>query len=87
MSAVPSIPNVSPANVKGLGDKVVGLAEEIVGSVAGNERLTKRGQLHQQAGTQRLEALKHEANAGKEKVKAATAEQGQKSAQAAKESS
>ena len=82
---MPSIPHVSPANVKGLGDKIVGLAEEIVGSVTGNEKLTKRGQLHQQAGAERLEALVHEAKAAAQKTKAATAEQGQKAAQAAKE--
>lgn len=84
---MPSIPNVSPKNVKGLSDKVLGVFEEVVGTLFNNERLTKRGQLHQEAATARLEALQHQANATKEKAKAASAEQGQKSAQSVKEAS
>ena len=83
---MPSIPNVSPDNVRGLADKVVGVFEEVVGSVVGNERLAKRGQLHQEAGTKRLEALQHGVAATKENVKAASAEQGQRAAQKSKES-
>lgn len=84
---MPSIPNVSPANVKGLSDKLVGVFEEVAGSLFNNDKLTKRGQLHQQAATERLEALQHSANAAKEKTKAAGAEQSQRSAQNVKEAS
>jgi hypothetical protein len=83
---MPSIPSVSPGNVRGLSDKVIGVFEELFGTVVGNEKLTKRGQLHQEAGTKRLEALQHEAKAGKENLKATAAEQGQRSAQKTKES-
>ena len=76
-----ALPNVSPANVRGLLDKVIGLGEEIVGHLAGNERLTERGRLHQQAGSKRLDALEQGAKAQRQRAKAAAAQVGQRAAQ------
>ncbi|MGH3745653.1 MAG: hypothetical protein ACRDTP_12405 [Mycobacteriales bacterium] len=81
-----NVPNVSPRNTRGLLDKLIGVWEEIAGSVLGNDRLRKRGQLHQKAGQERLEALQHGAKATKEEAKAESAERGQRIAQKTKES-
>lgn len=83
---MPTVPNVSPGNVRGLVGKLAGVYEEIAGTLVGNERLRKQGQLRQEAGTKRLEALRHGARATKQEAKAKTAEHGQRSAQRSKES-
>lgn len=82
---MPNVPNVSRRNTRGLVDKLVGVWEEIAGSVLGNDRLRERGRLHQKAGTKRLDALEHGARAAKEEAKAASAERGQRVAQKTKE--
>jgi uncharacterized protein YjbJ (UPF0337 family) len=79
------IPRIDPKNVAGLLDKVIGLGKEIVGSLTNQERLTKAGQIQQEKGTERLEAIKSQLQADAHQTKAKTAEQAQKSAQSTKE--
>lgn len=79
------IPRVDPENVLGLMDKVVGLAKEIAGNVAGNDRLKKAGQVQQKKGGERIEALQSALQADKHEAKAAAAGQQQKRAQQTKE--
>lgn len=79
------IPRVDPENAMGLKDKIVGLAKEIVGNVAGNDRLKKAGQVQQKKGDERIEALQSAAQANKHEAKAAAAGQKQKRAQQTKE--
>jgi len=80
------IPRIDTKNALGLIDKVVGLGKEIAGSVVGNDRLAKSGQVQQDKGTERLKAVKAEASARKHEAKANTAERAQKAAQRRKES-
>lgn len=79
------IPRVDPKNAAGLLDKVIGLGKEIVGTVANNDRLSKAGQVQQDKGTERLKAVRAEAEARSHQTKAAGAERAQKSAQKTKE--
>lgn len=83
---MPTVPNVSPGNVRGLVGKLVGVYEEIAGSLFNNDRLKKRGQLHQEAAGKRLDALQHGAKAVKHESRATAAEQGERTAQKSKES-
>jgi uncharacterized protein YjbJ (UPF0337 family) len=80
------IPRIDTKNALGLIDKVVGLGKEVVGTVAGRERLTKAGQVQQDRGTERLKAVRARADAKKHEAKAAVAERTQRSAQRRKES-
>lgn len=80
------IPRIDTKNALGLIDKVVGLGKEIIGSATGNDRVSKAGQVQQDKGTERLKAVKSQAEAKKHEAKAATAQQAQKAAQRRKES-
>lgn len=80
------IPSIDPRNATGLVDKVVGLGKEIVGTVLGNENLSKAGQIQQEKGTERLKAIQSEAQAQTHQAKAKSAEASQRSAQKTKES-
>lgn len=80
------IPRIDTKNALGLIDKVAGLGKEIAGSVVGNDRLEKAGQVQQDKGTERLKAVKAEASARKNEAKASTAQRAQKAAQRRKES-
>ncbi len=80
-----NIPRIDADNAAGLVDKVAGLAKEIVGSLAGNDRLTEAGQTQQDKGSERIEALKSQARADAHETKAAAAGTAQKSAQKTKE--
>lgn len=79
------IARVDPKNAAGLLDKVIGLGKEIVGSVAGQDRLTRAGQEQQEKGTERIKAIQAELRADKHEAKATAAERAQKSAQRTKE--
>ena len=79
------LPRIDPKNALGLLDKVVGLGKEILGSVTGQGRLKKAGQVQQEKGTERLKAVQSELEADKHEAKAAAAERAQKSAQKTKE--
>jgi uncharacterized protein YjbJ (UPF0337 family) len=80
------IPRIDSKNALGLVSKVVGLGKEIAGSVTGNSRLREAGQVQQDKGTERLKAVRAQADAKKEQAKGAAAERGQRAAQRRKES-
>src|SRR5436309_6632613 len=71
-------------HLRGLGDKVVGLAKEVTGTVVGSDRLQEAGDAQQARGTQSLKALRKQAKAQSKEAKADTFEQQQKAAQRAK---
>jgi uncharacterized protein YjbJ (UPF0337 family) len=79
------IPRIDPKNALGLVDKIVGLGKEILGSVLGQDRLTKAGQVQQDKGGERIEAVKAEVEAEAHETKAAAAGRAQESAQNTKE--
>jgi uncharacterized protein YjbJ (UPF0337 family) len=79
------IPRIDPKNALGLSDKVIGLGKEIVGNLVGNDRVAKAGQVQQEKGTERLKAVRAQAEATGHQTKAASAEQAQKAAQRRKE--
>lgn len=79
------LPRVDTKNLLGLADKVVGLGKEILGSVTNRERLTKAGQIQQEKGAERIEAVKAELSADAHEAKAAAAGRAQRSAQKTKE--
>lgn len=80
------IPRIDSKNALGLVSKVVGLGKEVVGSVVGNKRLTKAGQVQQDKGTERMKAVRAEADAKKHEAKSVAAEKAQRTAQRRKES-
>ncbi|MGH8862239.1 MAG: hypothetical protein ACRDVG_13600 [Jatrophihabitantaceae bacterium] len=79
------IPRIDPKNAAGLVDKIVGLGKEIFGTVAGNGRLAKAGQVQQDKGTERLKAVQAEVEARGHQVRATSAGGAQKTAQKTKE--
>jgi uncharacterized protein YjbJ (UPF0337 family) len=79
------IPRIDSKNALGLVSKVVGLGKEIVGSVTGRENLAKAGQVQQDKGTERMKAVKAQAEAKKHETKAGAASQAQRAAQKRKE--
>lgn len=79
------IPRIDAKNAAGLLDKVVGLGKEIAGTLAGNDRLTKAGQVQQDKGSERLKAIRAEAEARADRAAAVGAERAQSSAQNTKE--
>jgi uncharacterized protein YjbJ (UPF0337 family) len=79
------IPRIEKKNALGLMDKVVGLGKEIVGTVAGRDRLAKAGQVQQDKGSERIKALKAQAEARKHQAKAGAAERTERAAQRRKE--
>lgn len=79
------IPRIDPKNAWGLADKVIGLTKEIAGTLLGQDRLRKAGQVQQEKADERLAALRAEVEADQHEAKAATAGRAQKSAQRVKE--
>jgi uncharacterized protein YjbJ (UPF0337 family) len=79
------IPRIDPKNALGLVDKIVGLGKEIAGSLTGQDRLKKAGQVQQEKGTERLKAVESELDAKAHQTKANAAGQAQKAAQKQKE--
>lgn len=80
------IPRIDGKNAAGLLSKVVGLGKEIAGTVVGNDRVAKAGQVQQDKGTERLKAVRAQADAMKQEAKSKTAERAQRGAQRRKES-
>jgi uncharacterized protein YjbJ (UPF0337 family) len=80
------IPRVDPKNAAGLIDKVVGLGKEIAGTVLDRDRLKKAGQVQQDKGTERIKAVRDQADAKRQEAKGAAAERTQRAAQRRKES-
>ncbi|HEV7194016.1 MAG TPA: hypothetical protein VGN35_12520 [Jatrophihabitantaceae bacterium] len=79
------IPRIDSKNALGLVDKVVGLGKEIVGSLTHTDRLTKAGQIQQEKGSERIEAVRAQLEAEAHASKATAAERAQRSAQKTKE--
>ena len=71
-------------HLRGLGDKVVGLAKEVAGTVVGSDRLLEAGEAQQDRGSESLKALRKQTKAQAKEAKAETFEQKQKAAQRAK---
>lgn len=65
----------------GLTDKAIGLAREAVGTILGNDGLADAGKAQQEKGTNRLEAIKHEAKADAARSKAMAQDKVERSAQ------
>jgi uncharacterized protein YjbJ (UPF0337 family) len=80
------IPRIDKKNAFGLMDKIVGLGKEIVGSVTGRDQLAKAGQVQQDKGTERIKAVRAQADAKKHETKASAAGRAQRVAQNRKES-
>lgn len=70
--------NLSLSHLSGLADKVVGMNKELVGQLFGREQLKKSGQLQQEKGTAKLEALQAEVNADTQNAKAKAIDKAQK---------
>ena len=79
------IPRIDPKNAAGLIDKIVGLGKEIVGTVTGQDRLQKAGQVQQDKGTERLKAVQAQVEADAHNAKAKASGRAQRSAQNTKE--
>lgn len=71
--------------LRGLGDKLVGLNKEVLGTIFGNERLAQQGEAQQERATEELKGLRKEAEAQAKEAKAEALEQRQKAAQRAKQ--
>jgi uncharacterized protein YjbJ (UPF0337 family) len=80
------IPRIDSKNALGLVSKVVGLGKEVVGTVTGNNRLSKAGEVQQDKGSERIKAVRAQADAKKHEAKGAAAERAQRAAQRRKES-
>ena len=63
------LPRLTAAHATGILDKVVGLNREIAGEIFDNAELKRAGQLQQEKGTAKLNALQAEARAETEKAK------------------
>ncbi|MHB2022707.1 MAG: hypothetical protein ACYCO3_05175 [Mycobacteriales bacterium] len=79
------IPSISPGNVRGLADKIIGLGKEVVGTVIDDDRIRESGTTQQEAGTERLKAVREEAKAKAKEASARASELRQQSSQHAKE--
>ena len=77
---------IQPEQLRGIFDKVFGLAKEIVGEVVGNTRLQKEGEAQQSKGAEKLKALRKQLEAAAKEAKADVLEQKQRAAQRLKES-
>jgi uncharacterized protein YjbJ (UPF0337 family) len=71
--------------LRGLGDKAMGLAKEVVGTIANNDRLVEQGDAQQARAAEELRAIRKEIEAQRSDAKADVLEQKQKIAQRAKQ--
>jgi uncharacterized protein YjbJ (UPF0337 family) len=70
--------NLTPSHLSGLADKLVGVNKELIGQLFGREQLKKSGQLQQEKGTAKLEALQAEVKADTQNAKAKVIDKAQK---------
>lgn len=73
--------------LRGVSDKGIGLAKELVGTIVGNESLQRQGEAQQDRASEEIKALRKQAEAQAKRAKADTLETSQKAAQRAKEAS
>ncbi len=71
--------------LRGLGDKFLGLGKELAGTLIGNQRLEEEGEAQQARASEELRAMRAEARAQAEEVKAETLDARQRAAQRDKE--
>ena len=79
------MPRIDAKNVAGLLDKIVGLGKEIAGTLAGNDRLARAGQVQQDKGSECLKAVRAEAEVRSYQARAVGAERAQAGAQNTKD--
>jgi uncharacterized protein YjbJ (UPF0337 family) len=80
------IARIDPNHVNGLVDKVLGLGKEIAGEVLDNDRLVTAGEAQQSNGTEKLTAIREQAEADILRTKAQANASKQLTAQRAKAS-
>lgn len=73
--------------LRGVSDKAIGLAKEVLGVLLGNERLQDEGEAQQERATAELKALRAELRAQEKDAEAHAAEARERSAQKAKAAS
>lgn len=78
------IPNVSPKNALGFVDKFVGLGKELFGELLNRDNLVQAGEAQQTKGTEKLKALRAQAEASQHDAKAKASESRQRAAQGSK---
>jgi uncharacterized protein YjbJ (UPF0337 family) len=71
--------------LRGVGDKAFGLTKEFVGVVTNNQRLQQEGDAQQDRASERLRALRKEAEAQVKEAKAAALDRKERAAQRAKD--
>ena len=72
--------------LRGISDKAIGLAKEVLGVLIGNDRLQDEGEAQQERATAELKALREELKAQKKDAKATAMEKREQAAQRAKAS-
>jgi len=82
-----NVGKIDLTQLRGVGDKGVGLAKEFVGTVLGNESLQRQGEAQQDRASEEMKVLRKQAEAQAKESKADTLEQSQRAAQRAKEAS
>lgn len=80
------IGSVDLTKLRGVADKAIGLAKELVGVLIGNDGLQTEGEAQQERASAELKALRAELEAQKQDAVAELHEQRQKAAQKAKAS-
>ncbi len=70
--------------LRGVGEKVFGLSKEFVGVIINNERLQQEGDAQQDRASERLRALRKEAEAQAKEAKAELLDRRERAAQRAK---
>lgn len=80
------IGQIDVTKLRGVTDKAIGLAKELLGVLISNERLQDEGEAQQERATAELKALREELRAQKEDAKAASSEKREQAAQRAKAS-
>jgi uncharacterized protein YjbJ (UPF0337 family) len=78
------IPRVSPKNLTGFLDKVIGLGKEFVGDLLNDRSLVQAGEAQQDKGTEKLKALRSQLEADSHEAAAEVHETRQKLAAGAK---
>lgn len=76
-----NLPRISPDNVAGLLDKVIGLGKEITGHVLNRDSWVEAGEAQQNKGTEKLKAIREQAKADVHAAKARSYEGKQRTAQ------
>jgi len=82
-----NVGKIDLTQLRGVSDKGVGLAKELVGTLLGNESLQLQGEAQQDRASEELKALRKHAQAQAKQAEADTFEQSQRAARRAKEAS